>query len=65
MATVSEDCPAEELDSDDPLFILYTSGSTGEPKGIVHTQAGYLLYAAITQQVGEKLSKMCSRFPEQ
>ncbi|MEQ2253795.1 hypothetical protein ILYODFUR_036154 [Ilyodon furcidens] len=44
-------CPAEPLDSEDLLFLLYTSGSTGKPKGIVHTQAGYLLYASITHQV--------------
>ncbi|KAK5623108.1 Acetyl-coenzyme A synthetase 2-like, mitochondrial [Crenichthys baileyi] len=43
-------CPAEPLDSEDLLFLLYTSGSTGKPKGIVHTQAGYLLYASITHQ---------------
>jgi acetyl-CoA synthetase len=41
-------CPAEKLDSESPLFILYTSGSTGKPKGILHTTAGYLLYAAMT-----------------
>lgn len=40
----SEDCPAEQLDSEAPLFILYTSGSTGKPKGIRHTTAGYNLY---------------------
>lgn len=44
-------CPPEPLDSEDMLFMLYTSGSTGKPKGIVHTQAGYLLYASMTQQV--------------
>ena len=44
-------CPPERLDSEDKLFMLYTSGSTGKPKGIVHTQAGYLLYASLTQQV--------------
>ncbi len=44
-------CPPEPLDSEDELFMLYTSGSTGKPKGIVHTQAGYLLYASMTQQV--------------
>nr|AOE43281.1 acetyl-CoA synthetase/acetyl-CoA ligase [Coremiostelium polycephalum] len=43
-------CPPETLDSEDPLFILYTSGSTGTPKGLVHTQAGYLLYAATTHK---------------
>ncbi len=41
-------CPAEEMDSEDPLFILYTSGSTGKPKGVVHTTAGYMVYAAYT-----------------
>ncbi len=43
MAKSSSDCPAEVLQSEDPLFILYTSGSTGKPKGIMHTTAGYLL----------------------
>ena len=37
--------PAEEMDSEDPLFILYTSGSTGKPKGVVHSSAGYMVYA--------------------
>ncbi|CAI5735994.1 unnamed protein product [Hyaloperonospora brassicae] len=41
-------CPAECMDSEDLMFILYTSGSTGSPKGIAHTTAGYLLYAMIT-----------------
>ena len=41
-------CPAEKMDSEDPLFILYTSGSTGKPKGILHTTAGYLLGAHLT-----------------
>ncbi|KAM4607393.1 acetyl-coenzyme A synthetase 2-like, mitochondrial [Polymixia lowei] len=50
MAVESPDCPPEPLDSEDMLFMLYTSGSTGKPKGIVHTQAGYLLYAALTHQ---------------
>uniref|UniRef100_A0A8C5RZE3 Propionate--CoA ligase n=1 Tax=Laticauda laticaudata TaxID=8630 RepID=A0A8C5RZE3_LATLA len=43
-------CPSEIMESEDMLFMLYTSGSTGKPKGIVHTQAGYLLYAAITHK---------------
>jgi acetyl-CoA synthetase len=38
----SEDCPCEQMDSEDLLFVLYTSGSTGKPKGIVHTTGGYL-----------------------
>ncbi len=48
--TVSDDCPAEEMDAEDPLFILYTSGSTGKPKGVVHTTGGYLLQAAVTHK---------------
>ncbi|KAM7409186.1 hypothetical protein PAMA_002740 [Pampus argenteus] len=50
MSQQSPVCPAEPLDSEDLLFLLYTSGSTGKPKGIVHTQAGYLLYTALTHQ---------------
>ncbi|CAH0995520.1 Acetyl-coenzyme A synthetase [Emticicia aquatica] len=45
---VTSDCPAEEMDSEDPLFILYTSGSTGKPKGVVQTCGGYMVYAAYT-----------------
>ncbi|WP_299583113.1 acetate--CoA ligase [uncultured Sunxiuqinia sp.] len=44
----SDVCPAEIMDSEDPLFILYTSGSTGKPKGIVHTVGGYMVYSAYT-----------------
>jgi acetyl-CoA synthetase len=46
----SDDCPAEEMDSEDPLFVLYTSGSTGKPKGVVHTTGGYLLHAAMSHK---------------
>jgi len=41
--TVPFDCPAEEMDAEDPLFLLYSSGTTGMPKGIIHTQAGYMV----------------------
>ncbi|AWM37304.1 Acetyl-coenzyme A ligase [Gemmata obscuriglobus] len=50
VADASADCPAEELDSEHPLFILYTSGSTGKPKGVLHTTGGYLLGTSLTHK---------------
>jgi len=48
---VGADCPPEEMNAEDPLFILYTSGSTGQPKGVVHCNGGYLVWASMTHEI--------------
>ena len=50
MQTAQPKCEPEWMDAEDPLFILYTSGSTGKPKGVLHTNAGYMVFTAVTDR---------------
>jgi len=50
IANAAPDCPAEPMDSEDPLYILYTSGSTGKPKGLLHTTGGYSVQTYLTSK---------------
>ncbi len=50
-ADAATTCEPEEMNAEDPLFILYTSGSTGQPKGVLHTTGGYLAYASYTHEL--------------
>ena len=61
MNQVSDSCDPEPMKGNDRLFVMFTSGSTGGPKGLAHTQAGYLLYVTVTYQVEKTETSMVAK----
>ena len=60
----STDCEPAEMNAEDPMFILYTSGSTGQPKGVLHTTGGYLVWAAMTHHTSAAVDCICASGPK-